>query len=138
MSDREKALAALARWRGEQPWARVDPGALEIAEVAAVGPTQVRLTSIYEARGVRYELEPAPRRPALREDGPNPWNVSLEHPPDLPVGNEVRTALRGVTVHMDCGMCSGSGDLVCSQCDGSGRIQRGRSSYTCPSCHGRG
>lgn len=138
MTDRERALEALARWRGQKPWARKDPSTLDVVEVAAVGPTQLRLVSIYEARGVRYELRPAPSRPALREDGPDPWSVRLEHPPELPVGNEVSTPLSGMTVHMDCGICSGAGELHCTNCEGTGRIKQGRYSYTCPECNGRG
>lgn len=138
MSEREAALAALKLWRDRKAWARKDPSGLSVASVEPVGPVQVALTSIYEARGVKYELVAASSRPTHNEDGPQPWNVRLEHPPNPPVGHYVDTKISGTTVHMDCGMCSAQGEMMCATCGGSGRIQHGRSSHTCGRCGGRG
>ncbi len=136
--DRDAALAALGRWRAQRAWARADPSSLAIAKVTPVGPVQVVLTSVYEARGVRYELEPAPTRPSLNEPGPDPWAVTIERPPNPQVGHEVRAEVPGARVHMDCGLCSAMGEMTCPRCDGMGRIQQGKHSHTCPDCGGRG
>lgn len=148
--DRERALAALRRWREGKPWARVDPAARSIAEVIPCGPVQAILTSHYESRGVRYELEPAPSRPARNEEGPDPWGVKLEQRRGAPVGAEVSTPISGTTVHMDCGLCSGIGDMTCPTCDGTGTVQTsqhhakacyrcaGSGEITCTQCRGSG
>ena len=138
MSERAAAIAAIQSWRARKAWARRDPATLDVERVEAVGPTQVALISRYEARGVRYQLSPAPSRPTHNEKGPDPWSVHLQHPSGAPVGHEVSTSISGTTVHMDCAYCSGNGELKCERCDGSGRIRAGRSSYTCTTCHGRG
>ncbi len=131
-------MAALRAWREQRAWARRDPATLTIASVAPVGPTQLVLTSRYEARGVRYALRAAPSRPVHNEPGPDPWSVRLVHPPGAAVGHELESAISGATVHMDCGLCSGNGDMACPECGGSGRIQAGRHSHTCGRCGGRG
>ncbi|MBO6941005.1 MAG: hypothetical protein JJ863_38880 [Deltaproteobacteria bacterium] len=138
MDDRAAALDALARWKAQRSWARADPGSLAIAKVEPVGPVQVVLTSVYEARGVRYRLEAAPSRPSLNEPGPDPWAIDIPLPADPPVGHEASAVVPGVRVHMDCGLCSGMGDMTCTRCDGAGRIQHGKHSQACFQCNGRG
>lgn len=138
VGDRERAMQALARWKAARAWARADPSALSVSNVEPVGPVQVALTSVFEARGVRYTLRPAPSRATVDEPGPDPWAVDLTHPPDAPVGHEVGEEVPGVSVHMDCGLCSAMGDMTCPRCDGMGRIQRGKRSEHCYHCGGRG
>jgi len=136
--DREAALHALERWRAQRSWARADPTKLTIARVEPVGPMQIVLRSVFEARGVKYTLEPAPSRPSLNEPGPDPWGVTLEQPPNPPIGHEVSARVPDVRVHMDCGLCSAMGDMTCTRCDGMGRIKQGKHSQTCPVCGGAG
>jgi hypothetical protein len=137
-SHRERALSALIAWHRERAWARTDPRKLAITSVELAGPLQVVLRSVFESRGVRYELMPAVERTREAVSGPDPWAQSLAQPIDAAVGHELQVALTGAFVPMDCSTCSASGELRCLRCDGNGRIQSGRSSYVCPECLGAG
>ena len=136
--EREAALAALRRWRAQRAWARKDPATLTIARVEAAGSVQIVLTSIFEGRGVRYQLLAAPNRPRLNDPGPDAWAYPLEHPPGAPVGHEISNVVQGQRVHMDCGMCSAMGDMSCPTCHGTGQIQQGKNTRTCTRCGGAG
>lgn len=135
---REQALAALARWHAESPWARVDPASLAIDDVIAVGPTQVILMSTFERRGVEYEIASANTAPDVQDPGPDPWSVPLQHPEGLPLGSTVRTRLAGMKVHKDCGLCSRMGETQCLTCSGDGQVQHGDRRSRCGTCNGRG
>ena len=135
---REAALAALRRWHAERPWARVDPRTLALEEVLAVGPTQVILESLYERRGVRYELRAARGRPERPGEGPDPWSVTLEHPEGARLGHEVKQRLANATVHMDCTLCQSTGQMNCVRCGGTGSTDEGGSTQACFGCGGRG
>ncbi|MFK7985337.1 MAG: hypothetical protein AB8I08_04835 [Sandaracinaceae bacterium] len=139
--DDARALSLLRRWQAEKPFARKDPNSLGALEVTRRGPRQLTLTSVYESRGVKYKLKPAERRPAVQDEGPDPWAVPLNHPDGLPVGSEARKHLPNGRVHMDCGLCSGSGEMTCRSCggDGQGARQSGdRGSSRCYGCGGSG
>ena len=135
---REQALAALTRWHAERRWARLAPAALDIHDVAAVGPTQVILTSTFERRGVEYEIVHANTAPDVQDPGPDPWSVPLQHPEGLPLGSSVRSRLPGTKVHMDCGLCSRMGETQCPTCHGDGQVQHGERTSRCGTCNGRG
>lgn len=137
MGDRDASIARLAAWHAAQPWARVDPRHLDIAEVKNVGPLELVLRTVHEVRGVEYQLVPAAQRDLAPPRAPDPWEHVMELPLDAPIG--ARRELRPFAdpVALDCTNCSGSGELKCERCDGTGRITVGRRSYPCPSCGGR-
>lgn len=138
MGDRERALELLSRHAAERAWARRSPASLRVSDVQVTGPTQVVLRSIYEARGVRYLLQPAARRTLEDVPGPDPWSAPMVQPEGAPVGHELTHTLHGVTVPMDCGMCSATGEQSCPPCQGTGRVQHGNQSHRCSRCNGRG
>lgn len=139
--DTSQALALLRTWHARQPADRKDPTGLGSLEVQRLGPMQVALTSVYEARGVHYKLSAAPSRPAVQDEGPDPWASPIKHPEGVPVGSELRHPLPNGRVQMDCGLCSGRGDMTCPTCRGTGNVPKhnaeGRSG-PCPTCRGRG
>jgi hypothetical protein len=137
MGDRDTALARLTAWHAAQPWARIDPRHVDIAEVVAVGPLELVLRTEHEVRGVEYQLVPAARRDLAPPQAPDPWAHTIDLAPDAPIGASARAAWDGHPIPLDCTNCSGSGELKCERCDGTGRITAGRRSYPCPTCSGR-
>ena len=135
---RAAALAALSEWQSQRRWARKDPASLSLKEVRPVGPVQLELVSVYEARGVTYDIRPATSRPERPDTGPSPWNVEITILPEAPVGRQVEVPLSKQTVHMDCGVCSSTGVVFCPACGGDGSVSRGKRTEVCAQCGGRG
>lgn len=135
----EEVRAALASWSSAHVTRR-DTSKLTLQSMDNKGPVQIVLTSVFERRGVTYELTPAPRR-SRRPQHPDPWAHTFEFPEgdDAPVGAKRTHLLNSVAVHMGCSTCSDSGDMRCSRCDGDGRIStHNGSSRRCGKCQGRG
>ncbi|UJR84739.1 Hypothetical protein I5071_68180 [Sandaracinus amylolyticus] len=107
-------------------------------DVEISGPTQVLLRSIYEARGVRYQLQPALQRTLEDVPGPDPWSAPLRQPEGAAVGHELTFVMHGHHVPMDCGVCSATGETSCVACEGTGRVQSGNRSHACATCGARG
>jgi len=128
----------LEAWRAGAPWARLDPRRVGIVSSHAAGPLQVVLRSVYETRGVRYELRPAPSRTLQSAPGPDPWS-SLPLPADAPIGAEVtlRRSM-GLTTAFDCARCGAIGESTCHRCGGRGSVSSSGSTSRCPTCNGRG
>lgn len=138
VSDRERALELLSRYAAARAWARRAPASLVVRDVQVTGPAQVILRSIFEARGVRYQLQPAAKRTLEDVPGPDPWSAPIAQPAGAPVGHELTYPMPGTTVPMDCGMCGATGEAHCQTCQGTGRVQHGNQSYRCTHCGGRG
>jgi hypothetical protein len=135
---RERFFERMRAWRAVQPWARLDPSALAIRDVAIVGPLQLSLRSRFESRGIRYELRAATERTLEHVSGPDPWASSVRLPDDAAVGQEVSQRLPMADIPMDCGMCSAQGDLSCHRCGGDGSVGSGKQRRQCPTCRGAG
>lgn len=106
--------------------------------VDVTGPSTVVLRSIYEARGVHYQLQPASRRTLDDVPGPDVWEAPLVFPDGAKVGDELTHALHGRVVPMDCGLCSATGTAPCPGCNGDGRVRRANDSDLCGICAGSG
>jgi len=116
-----------------------------VRQIAWERPRQLMLRTLYEARGVRRRLAPAPDRggPTPKID---PWAVHLQHPVDAAVGAELSVAPADATCRVDCAVCSGDGDVICPACDGARQLppsgactlcaSRGR--FACEECRGSG
>ncbi len=137
MEDEQLVRRALREYHQAKSWARLDLSEATIEAIEPVGPWQLVLRTIYEERGVRYDVQPNPGR-ASRGPRPDPWALPLEHPADARPGSEVSRAVEGVEVEMDCGICQKTGECSCPHCGGQGRVQSGDSSTRCRHCDGRG
>ncbi|MFK7999628.1 MAG: hypothetical protein AB8H86_08520 [Polyangiales bacterium] len=131
--------AGLAAWSRGHPTRR-NAAKLTFENIENKGPIQIVLTSIFERRGVTYELSPAPRR-GRRSEHPDPWKHTFEFPEgdQANVGTKLTRRLEDVVIHMGCATCSDSGDMTCSGCGGDGRVDRHNGgSRQCGMCRGAG
>lgn len=139
LQSESEVRAALAAWSRGHPTRR-NTSKLTFESFENKGPVQIVLTSVFERRGVTYELSPAPRR-GRRPEHPDPWEHTFEFPEgdQANVGTKLTRRLEDVVIHMGCAMCSDSGDMTCSSCGGDGRIDRHNGgSRQCGTCRGAG
>lgn len=135
--DRSRAAALLAAHMAVE---RARRTASALREVSWEGPYQLVLHTVFEQRGVRYELQPASRRGEPTR-APDPWACDLRQPDGAGVGDVISVTLRGEHVQLDCGMCSAVGEADCLACEGTGQVSSGGSSSSrsrCGVCDGRG
>ena len=130
--------AMLADWASTDPWLRRKLDARTvIANVAAIGPTQLIVRTRFEERGMRFVLRSRPRG-GEETQPPDPWSIDVALPTDSAPGHEATRSL-GTELAMSCLHCDGQGHGACQHCGGTGNQNVGTdTSHQCSACNGDG